>query len=85
MVICPRSGCSWQSGARLSACREATALREHCGWGNSRKIVAFIPAQGVGCREGSESPILTACSGPGPGRRKDFVTMHISDGKGRRM
>lgn len=85
MDICARSGCPWQSGARLSVCREATALGEHCGQGGSRKIVTFIPAQGVGCGEGSESPILTAYSVPESGRRKYFVTMCISDRKGRRM
>lgn len=40
--------------------------------------------QGVGFGAGSESPVLTACSAPRSGRRKCFVTVHISDREGKR-
>ena len=86
MVPGSRSGCSRQSGARLSVCAETTALREHLLGGEesvSRKIVTFITTQGVGCQEGSESPALTAYPVPESGRRKYFVTTHISERKGR--
>lgn len=67
MVPGSKSGCSWQSGARLLVFAEATALREHLLGGEgsvSRKIVIFITAQGVGCQEGSESPIADCLFSP---------------------
>lgn len=79
MVICPRSRCPWQLGARLLLCREVTALREHCRLGVLRKIVIFVIPWRVGREAGSESPILTACLS---GRRKYLITAHISDGAG---
>lgn len=73
-------GCSWQLGARLLVCREARALTEHCGQEVCWKVVTFIGAQGIDFGEGGEPHIRDACSVG----KKDFVTVNISDSKGRR-
>lgn len=54
------------------------------GCGRVKESSDMHHPQGAGCGAGCESPILTACSAPRSGKRKCFVTVHVSDREGKR-